>query len=205
MDMYKLRHTALGVIATTALLLCDGYAFLTSHDVSTENESISKTYEYSNCNEPVSASYLTKAETHDVNTFSLDDVTYENDAFIYLTDNEIQMLATLVNLESGVESYDCQRDVASVIINRMIIENSSLEEIIYSPGQFEPAYMISYSEPTKTSLKAVEDVIQNGTTLPIYVTYFRAGYYHEWGDLVGYRQYENTYFSYSTALKEQYE
>lgn len=205
MDKYKLRRAALGTIASTALLLCDAYTFLTSHDVGTGNENVSKTYEYSNCNEPVSASHLTRIETHDVNNFSVEDATYENDAFIYLTDDEIQMLATLVNLESGVESYECQCDVASVIINRMIVENSSLEEVIYSPGQFEPAYMVSYSEPTETSLKAVEDVIQNGTTLPIYVTYFRAGYYHEWGDLVGYRQYENTYFSYSVALKEQYE
>ncbi len=36
---------------------------------------------------------------------------------VILNEDEINTLATLVNLEAGVESYECQKDVASVVID----------------------------------------------------------------------------------------
>lgn len=119
-----------------------------------------------------------------------------------LTADEIYTLATLVYLESSIESVECQRDIASTVINRMVIENKSLDDIVYASGQFTPACRIPYEKPSDESLEAVKYIVKNGTTLPVYVTYFRSGYYHEWGDLIGYREYENTYFSYSIAIKE---
>ncbi|MCM1226411.1 MAG: cell wall hydrolase [Clostridium sp.] len=127
-----------------------------------------------------------------------------SDDFI-LNESEIYELASLVYLEVGIECMDCQKDVASVVINRMMIEDKSLSEVIYEDGQFSPANMIPYTEPTDEQLEAVRYIVENGCTLPVYVTYFRSGWYHEWGGLVGYKQYENTYFSYDPELKAKYE
>lgn len=124
---------------------------------------------------------------------------------VYLTEDEIYTLATLVYLEAGIEPLNCQKDVASVVLNRMMIYDESLEDVIYKDGQFSPAYMIEYTKPTETSLAAVNYVIENGTTIPDYVTYFRSGGYHRWGDLIGYVHYTNTYFSYSESIKDEYE
>ena len=147
------------------------------------------------CTEPLDI--VQSTETTEINKNAETDV--------ILNEDEINILATLVNLEAGIESYECQKDVASVVINRMMVDNLTLEEVIYADNQFSPAYMISDSEPTETSLKAVNEVIEEGTTLPVYVTYFRSGRYHQWGDLVGYIEYDNTYFSYDYNLKEMYE
>ena len=122
-----------------------------------------------------------------------------------LTDSEVYTLAALVYLEAGIESIECQRDVASVVINRMTLENKSLNDIIYEENQFEPAYMITETEPSDESVAAVKYVLEYGVTLPEYVTFFRAGYYHQWGDLIDYCQYDNTYFSYSEMVKSQTE
>ena len=62
--------------------------------------------------------------------------------YIELTDDEIYELATLVYLEAGAESYECQKAVASVVINRMTTQNKSLHSVIYAKNQFSPAYLI---------------------------------------------------------------
>lgn len=114
---------------------------------------------------------------------------------ISLTYDEIYALATLVFLEGGAESYDCQKAICGVILNRMILTNSSLYDVIYAPNQFTPAELIPYRQPSEESLQAVNDVLENGSIIPRYVTYFRADYYFDW--CIPYICYDNTYFSYS--------
>lgn len=123
---------------------------------------------------------------------------------ISLSASEIKMLSALVTLEAGSEGYECQKGVASVVINRMLTSGSSLSSVIYAKGQFSVAGRVSSTKPFEISTKAVNDVVYNGTTLPIYVTYFRAGRYHTWGDQVAYTRMDHTYFSYSKALKNKY-
>lgn len=121
--------------------------------------------------------------------------------YIDLTDDEIYELATLVFLESGAEPYECQLAIASVVINRMTTQNVSLHDVIYAKNQFSPAYLIDDSEPSESTLNAVKEVIENGPTIPEYVTFFRADYYHNWSELITpYIQYGNTYFSADTRL-----
>lgn len=118
-----------------------------------------------------------------------------------LSESDVYELATLVWLESGAQSDECQKAVASVILNRMSTRNVSLQEIIYEDNQFSPAYKISYTVPSEHTLQLVSDVVEYGSTLPEYVTYFRADYYHSWSDqLIPYCTYDGVYFSADARL-----
>lgn len=121
---------------------------------------------------------------------------------VFLTYNEIKMLASLVELEAGIESYDCKKAVASVVINRMSIGNKDLVDVIYEKNQFSVADRVSEYEPTEETISAVKEILTAGVTVPKYVTFFRAGQYHEWGDLIPYIKIGNTYFSYSLSVKD---
>ena len=122
--------------------------------------------------------------------------------YICLSDEEIRDLSALVYLEAGGESYECMKAVASVVINRMENSNSSLYDIIYAPNQFEPAHNIPYTNPSEDAINAVNEIITNGPCLPKNVTFFRAGYYHNWSDLIQpYTVIDNTYFSYDVRIE----
>lgn len=147
------------------------------------------------------------ATSYTISSSQCIDVRYNDFSNLISTENEINMLATLVYLEAGVESFDCQEAVVSVVLNRMYIYNKSLEEIIYEDGQFTPADNIQYSNPSNSTLKAVETVLSCGTTLPMYVTFFRSGHYHNWDSsrYVPYCNIDNTYFTYDKQLKLKYD
>lgn len=120
-------------------------------------------------------------------------------AGVTLTDAEKQEFAALVFLEAGGESYACQKGVASVVINRMITGKKTFSQVVYAPNQFTPASRIPYTTPSQSCIDAVNDVLNNGTSLPLYVTYFRANYYFDWCE--PYTSIDRTYFSYSASLK----
>ena len=121
-----------------------------------------------------------------------------------LTYDEIDMLARLVYLEAGGESYECMKGVASVVLNRMTSTGMSLHDVIYEPNQFSPACYIESTCYTDTVYSAVMDVVENGPSLPTYVTFFRADYYHDFGNniVVPYTCINNTYFSADIRLME---
>jgi len=64
------------------------------------------------------------------------ETTYRN--AITLSEEDINLLATIVTLESGGESYDGQLAVANVIINRMNSGHwgSTVADVVYAPYQF---------------------------------------------------------------------
>lgn len=203
MDKYKIRRMLTSCAFVTTIGISGVYMINNSFDVIAPSISASPKYVYdvhTIKSDTEKVSIDTKVQTTPTESTKISD-SYN----ISLNECEIYTLATLVHLEAGIECYDCQKDIASVVINRMLIDNLTLDEVIYAPNQFSPAYMISYSEPTEKSLNAVKEVLTEGTTLPIYVTYFRADRYHQWDGLVGYIQYENTYFSYDANLKRKYE
>ena len=121
-----------------------------------------------------------------------------------LTYDEIDMLARLVYLEAGGESYECMKGVASVVLNRMTSTGMSLHDVIYEPYQFSPACYIESTCYTDTVYSAVMDGVENGPSLPTYVTFFRADYYHDFGNgiVVPYTCINNTYFSADIRLME---
>lgn len=119
--------------------------------------------------------------------------------YMYLTPEEQVDLATLVYLEAGCESYECQKGVASVVVNRMTRYDKTLHEVIYAKNQFSPAYLIESSTYDDTAIAATMDVLFNGPIFPVNVLYFRADYYHNWGyGVEPYCVIDNTYFSYDS-------
>lgn len=131
--------------------------------------------------------------------------TSERDLIAYysMSDEEVELFAKLVYLESGSTSVDCQRAVASVVLNRITTQRSDLKSVVYAKGQFAVANKLSSAKYSDESLSAVEYVLEHGPTVPEYVTYFREGHYFNWGpDHKGYTNIDNVYFSYSTKLQE---
>lgn len=118
-----------------------------------------------------------------------------------ISDYERRLLAGLVYLEGRGEPYETQKMIASVILNRSYMYNTSIESGIYEPGQFSPASSIMSITPLQAQYDAVDEVIMNGVILPRYVLYFRAGYFHEWNGHAPYIQSGNMYFSYNLSDK----
>ena len=121
------------------------------------------------------------------------------------------MLAKIVTLESSICSIDTQKDVCSVIFNRLEsgkwrkdMNNDgkiTLYDIIYYPYAFSPVLegKMDGCIPTDTAYAAVDYVVKNGPTLPTYVRYFRADrHFTEWYDegYKGYSNRDNVYFGY---------
>ena len=126
------------------------------------------------------------------------------DPYMYLTDDEIYELATLVWLEGYAESPDCQRAIVSVVINRMRLWNMSLKDVIYASGQFTPAWMIEFTTPELAQIGYVLDVVEYGPNIPEYVCYFRSKHFHSWDGVYDFEQMGKTYFSYSSQDYELY-
>ena len=144
--------------------------------------------------------HIVEPQPVETSTVSADTNTTKNN-YINLSESDIYELATLVYLESGFEPYECQKAVASVVINRMVNNGQTLQEVIYAENQFSPASKIASSQPSDSTLNAVREVVESGPNIPKYVTFFRAGYYHNWSEqIVPYCVYGNTYFSADARL-----
>ena len=100
---------------------------------------------------------------------------------VRLSQADIRNIAALVYLEAGSQSYKCQKAIASVIINRMKRYNKTASQVIWEPGVFSPANRVKSTRPSDQCVKAVKDVINDGTTLPKNVVAFRNGHYHSFG------------------------
>ena len=124
--------------------------------------------------------------------------------YINLSEAEINLLATLVYLEGGCESYECMKGIASVVVNRMLTTGDSLYQVIYAPGQFSVAHLLDSYCPTEETLRAARDIVENGPSMPIHVLYFRASHYHQFGHgrVIPYTCIDNTYFSSDTLYME---
>jgi N-acetylmuramoyl-L-alanine amidase len=73
------------------------------------------------------------------------------------------LLAKIIQVEAGYESYEGQLAVGSVIMNRVHDERfpNTIRGVIYSPGQFPPAHngLLDRSEPNESVLKAAKAVL----------------------------------------------
>lgn len=121
------------------------------------------------------------------------------------TDEELEELARLAFLEAGSDwiSDDCIRAVVEVVFNQLNYGQwgNTLHEVIYSPGNYEPAYAIPYTESTERCREIVRDVYENGISIPSRVLFFRAWHYHEWSGAVPEFEIDGVYFSSSWWCK----
>lgn len=124
----------------------------------------------------------------------------ESSYYYNVTEEERDMIARVVYLESGICSFECQLDTASVIFNRLDDGRwgDTISDVIYYKNAFSTAPHI-YKEttvPTKSVYEAVDYVIQNGPTIPTYVRYFRINYDFKWEGYRNYKVIDNVYFGY---------
>ena len=115
-----------------------------------------------------------------------------------LTAGERELLAQLLYHEARGESLECQKAVASVILNRVDskIWGDSLTDVIYAKNQFEPVVkgLLPNTKPLQKQYEAIDYVLENGATVPEEVLYFRADHYFEWA--TDFMNMDNTYFSF---------
>lgn len=102
-------------------------------------------------------------------------------------------MAALVFLEVGGQSYKCKLAVTSVIINLAVSKKLSIHTTMFNSRRFSPANRISRTTPSEECIKAVNDILANGTTMPLNVTAFRNKHYHRFG--TPYCVIDKVYFS----------
>lgn len=123
---------------------------------------------------------------------------------IDISEQEIHELAALVTLEADIESLECMKGVASVVINRANNSNMSIHDVLYQKNQFSPASYIANTTGSDRAYKAVYEVLINGPIFPNNVTYFRANRYHSWSaNIVPYTVMDHTYFSADITIEEK--
>lgn len=118
--------------------------------------------------------------------------------YMKFSEEDLYIFEQTVYLESGGESVECQMAVGSCILNRMVNENKSLQEVVYEPGQFDVAPNIgiaSVSDKTKWVCKVL---LKYGPSLPTCVTSFRTETYHNFDCINPYCQIGPVYFSHDT-------
>ena len=132
-----------------------------------------------------------------------------------ITAEERELLARIVTCEASICSLECQKDVCSVIFNRLEsgkwrkdMNNDgeiTLYDIIYYPNAFSPTAngaMDKCTKPCASAYEAVDYVVENGPTVPTYVRYFRTSYDFSWDDYTNYKVIDNVYFGYFTTWKQ---
>lgn len=131
----------------------------------------------------------------------------QNQPVMEVSESERELVARATYLEGGGESFECMTHIASVIFARRMdgYWGDTIEEVLYSPGQFSVAPVINSTTPSEEAYRAVDYVIENGLTLPPYVLYFCAGGYFNWDGFTGYYNIDNVYFGYLQADKAAYE
>lgn len=132
-----------------------------------------------------------------------EDNTPKNAVLRACSEDELEELSILAYLEAGAESEQCIRYVVEAIFNQLNFGawGETLHEVIWSAGNFEPAYMIPYSETTDAIRTIVRDVYENGISLPARIMFFRADHYHTWNGAIPEFTIENVYFSSSIWCK----
>lgn len=125
-----------------------------------------------------------------------------------ITEEERYLLAKLAHSEASICSEECQRDVISVVFNRLESgkwckdmnrdDKITVYDIIYYPNAFTPATSgaIDNYDPTAKDYASVDYVIKNGPTVPTEVRYFRTDYDFNWEGYKNYKVIDNVYFGY---------
>ena len=164
-------------------------------EIKTRNETIDylfeKYYECYNLNQTLMTDMGDTIEENIENEITIKNV-------YSINDNERELLAKLLYCEGGIESEECQRAIVSVIFNRLESGKwgNTLNSVIYAQGQFEPVSkgLLSKAKPKQQQYDAIDYVLQNGSTLPSWVMYFRAGHHFSWKGYTPYCQLSTTYF-----------
>lgn len=91
-----------------------------------------------------------------------------------VTDEEIELMARIVHLESNNQPFEGQQAVAECILNRIWADNfpDTAQEVIYSAGQFTTAEGAARAVPTLENYMAVMAALYGEPVTPLDVVYF---------------------------------
>jgi N-acetylmuramoyl-L-alanine amidase len=91
-------------------------------------------------------------------------------------EEDLLLLAKLVQVEAGYESYEGQLAVANVIMNRVKDSRfpNTIYDVIYSGRQFPPAHngLLDKSEPNESVLRATKDTLDGKNNVDDAVYFF---------------------------------
>jgi len=106
-----------------------------------------------------------------------------------LTYEEKELLAKLIWVEAQGEPFEGQQAVAEVVFNRMYSQRfgGTLEEVIYSKGQFRSVPLLEDAAPFDTQFEAIEAALYGPYVLPVNVYHFapEAPNDNVWGQIGG--------------------
>ena len=114
---------------------------------------------------------------------------------ISLTTEQLDLLERCVMAEGGGESYECQKAIACVIINRVLSNKypDTVEAVITQKSQFSTwPTQIRNAEVSNEVKQAVREALTTAV-IPEDILYFRADHYHSWAEDCC--RIDNTYFS----------
>lgn len=91
-----------------------------------------------------------------------------------VTDEEIELMARIVHLESNNQPFEGQQAVAECILNRIWADNfpDTAQEVVYSAGQFTTAEGAARAVPTLENYMAVMAALYGEPVTPLDVVYF---------------------------------
>lgn len=114
---------------------------------------------------------------------------YYTTAYPY-TEEELTMLAGIIEAEAGSVSYPGMIAVGSVVMNRVESPNfdNTIEGVIYAPYQFEPVSIGTYAVilargPASACYQAAQEVLEGKRNVPNF--YFKAAWYAEANGISG--------------------
>ena len=114
---------------------------------------------------------------------------------IDITSSDIDLIERCVMSEAGGESDECQRMVATVILNRVACRDKfpdSVPGVIYDQNQFS---IHNNGQPNiGVRLNVLAAItLYDGQRIPYQLYYFRNSHYHNFE--IPYKKIDNTYFS----------
>lgn len=124
---------------------------------------------------PVTASINPVPLVHTTTTIPVDtEPQTSRYASIYLSDEDVDLLARIIWLEARGECFEGQQAVAEVVFNRMLSDAfpDSLYDVIYQDGQFTTAYRVKEATPGETQYRAIYEALTGTNVLPVEVVFF---------------------------------
>jgi spore germination cell wall hydrolase CwlJ-like protein len=82
------------------------------------------------------------------------------------------LLARLIFCEAGLEPFMGMLGVGNVVTNRMDDKGYSLEQVIFSPGQFDGIYTPQFNMVNVDCIRAAELILKGYRFLPKQIIYY---------------------------------
>lgn len=106
-----------------------------------------------------------------------------------LTDEDIELLASLVWAEARGECEEGQQAVAEIVLNRLISDEfaDTVKDVIYADGQFRSVDVLKDAEPYQAQYDAIDRAIHGPYILPEDVVHFATFRTNDnvWGQIGG--------------------